>query len=550
MNSNVEAIEVDNAEELNDFRRRKANSQPKVDGWYAKYALLILMLIYVINFIDRQIISILAEDIKADFGLSDGDLGFLYGAAFAVFYAVFGIPLARLADSWQRTRLISIGVGFWSLMTTLSGTARGFTTLAIYRFGVGAGEASATPAAYSLLYDYFSPKIRTTVVAIYGSGLYVGMGLGLFIGGSILDTWNTAYPSASLAPFGLKGWQVAFMAVGLPGLLLSVWMATLREPSRGLADGLLAVDKHENPLKLLKKELLPMVPLVNLWVFRQAGTGVKPIFLNISVGIFILLASLLLVDLTGEVLQWSALAVGLYCVFSWIQLLVTRDPVCFELIFKTKTILNLNLAASFSVFSSVAIIFWCIPYFQRFYGVKAADVGLVIGLSMSIAGLLGMIIGGVLADWLRGYNQHAKLCICLGSWLMSLMAASLMLLVETLSVAYFFGFVFFLVGPMAQAPVLSTISDLMIPRIRAVAMAVNIMITTFIGFALGPYAVGLLSDSFVAIGVGSGEALRKSLLIGLTMQVAAILLLLVAIKYFVVDENSRLLRARKSGEKI
>ena len=107
-------------------------------------------------------------------------------------------------------------------------------SLALYRFGVGIGEASATPAATSLLYDYFSPAVRTTVLAVYNSGVYIGMGVGLFLGGTVLDSWNTAYLDSSTAPFGLKGWQAAFMVVGFPGLLLAIWVATLREPAEGL----------------------------------------------------------------------------------------------------------------------------------------------------------------------------------------------------------------------------------------------------------------------------------------------------------------------------
>ena len=131
----------------------------EVGGRYAKYVLFVLVIVYVFNFIDRQILSILAEDIKADLGISDAEIGFLYGTAFAVFYAVFGIPMGKLADVWVRKNLIAIGLAFWSLMTALSGTARSFGMLAACRFGVGIGEASASPAAFSMLSDYFPPRV-------------------------------------------------------------------------------------------------------------------------------------------------------------------------------------------------------------------------------------------------------------------------------------------------------------------------------------------------------------------------------------------------------
>ena len=134
---------------------------------YAWYVLGILFFVYVLNFIDRQIISILAEDIKRDLALRDEDLGFLYGTAFGVFYALFGIPLGRLADNWHRVRLMTLGLALWSTMTALSGFARSGTALAGARIGVGIGEASASPSAYSLISDWFPKRLRATALAIY-----------------------------------------------------------------------------------------------------------------------------------------------------------------------------------------------------------------------------------------------------------------------------------------------------------------------------------------------------------------------------------------------
>jgi MFS family permease len=203
---------------------------------YARYVLTLLVIVYVLNFIDRQIISILAEDIKRDLGLTDADLGFLYGTAFGVFYALFGIPLGRLADNWNRVKLMSIGLAVWSAATAVSAFARTGGMLAGARIGVGVGEATASPCAYSLISDYFPKEKRATALAIYSSGLYIGGGLSLFIGGLIVQQWNAAYPGGG--PLGLVGWQAAFLAVGIAGLLLASGRHTLREPLRGQADGL------------------------------------------------------------------------------------------------------------------------------------------------------------------------------------------------------------------------------------------------------------------------------------------------------------------------
>ena len=194
-------------------QEKASEKSPKVGGVYAHYVLFVLIIVYVFNFIDRQILSILSEDIKRDLGVTDAQMGFLYGTVFAVFYAVFGIPLARFADVWVRRSLISIGLMFWSAMTALSGFAKSFPMLAALRIGVGIGEASASPAAYSMLSDYYSPKLRATVIAIYSSGVYIGSGIGLFLGGFIMETWNSSF-TAGDAPMGLKGWQAAFLGVG------------------------------------------------------------------------------------------------------------------------------------------------------------------------------------------------------------------------------------------------------------------------------------------------------------------------------------------------
>ena len=139
-------------------------------------------------------------------------------------------------------------------MTALSGTARSFGALAAFRIGVGIGEASASPAAFSMLADYFSPKQRATVSGIYASGVYIGAGIGIFLGGLILDSWHSVYPDPESSPFNLRGWHVAFFAVGLPGILLAIWVATIREPVRGISEGLVT-PPHPAPFREAWKEL-------------------------------------------------------------------------------------------------------------------------------------------------------------------------------------------------------------------------------------------------------------------------------------------------------
>ena len=169
---------------------------------------------------------------------------------------------------------------------------------------------------------------------------------------------------------------------------------------------------------------------------------------------------------------------------------------------------------------------------------------------MAVCGLLGVMSGGLLSDWLRQYTRRAKLYICLGAWVLSLLTTIAMLSVGSVSIAYLCSGFYFLLSPIGNAPVMATINDLAIPRTRAVVTAILITSTTFMGFALGPYAVGLLSDAFVANGVEGGEALRQGLLVGLLPQVIGVVFLLLAIKHIVTDEESRLDRARALGEAI
>src|SRR5919109_3931808 len=195
---------------------------PTVGGPYAYYVLGVLFVVYIFNFIDRQILAILLQPIKEDLKISDTALGFLTGFAFAVFYAFAGLPLARLADRWVRRSLIALSLVTWSVMTAASGLARGFTDLALARIGVGIGEAGATPPAHSLLSDYFPPEKRATVLALYASGVPVGVGLGYWLGGWINDAF---------------GWRAAFFVVGLPGVAMALLVRlTVREPPRGMSE--------------------------------------------------------------------------------------------------------------------------------------------------------------------------------------------------------------------------------------------------------------------------------------------------------------------------
>jgi MFS family permease len=195
---------------------------PPVSRGAARYALGILLVVYVFNFIDRSILSILLEPIKREFQVSDTYLGFLSGIAFAAFYTVMGIPIARWADRGDRRSIIALAVFVWSAMTAFTGLARSFAHLAVARIGVGVGEAGCSPPAHSLLSDYFPPERRATALSIYALGIPIGGGLGYLAGGWLNELFD---------------WRTAFIVVGLPGVALAaVVRLTLREPPRGTFD--------------------------------------------------------------------------------------------------------------------------------------------------------------------------------------------------------------------------------------------------------------------------------------------------------------------------
>jgi MFS family permease len=189
---------------------------------YRRYALGLLLVVYILNFIDRQILTILAEAIRLDLGLSDTALGFLGGIAFAAFYTLAGIPIARWADRGVRRSIIALGLFVWSGMTAVTGFANNFLQLALARVGVGLGEAACSPPAHSLLSDYFPPERRGTAFAIYSLGIPIGSAIGVFVGGWIKEVFD---------------WRTAFFVVGLPGVAMAlVVRLTLREPPRGLSE--------------------------------------------------------------------------------------------------------------------------------------------------------------------------------------------------------------------------------------------------------------------------------------------------------------------------
>ena len=190
---------------------------------YRRYVLVVLTLVYALNFIDRQILVILQESIKVDMDLSDSQLGLLTGFAFAIFYVSVGIPIARWADIGNRRNIVSLAIAVWSGMTALSGLTQNFWQLLMARIGVGVGEAGGSPPSHSIISDYYPPEQRGSALSFYSTGVYLGILFGFLLGGWI----NSQF-----------GWRAAFFVVGIPGFLVALLVRlTIKEPVRGGLDG-------------------------------------------------------------------------------------------------------------------------------------------------------------------------------------------------------------------------------------------------------------------------------------------------------------------------
>ena len=199
---------------------------------YPWYATGVLMLAYVFSYLDRQILYLMVGPIRADLHITDFEFSLLSGAAFGIFYTFMGLPIGWLADRWNRKKLIAIGITTWSIMTALCGLAQSYGLLFLARVGVGVGEATLSPAAYSFLSDSFDKVRLPRAISVYGLGLFIGAGMALIIGGQIIgvvEKWgDVAIPVVGT----LRSWHLVFLMVGIPGLLVALWISTLREPIR------------------------------------------------------------------------------------------------------------------------------------------------------------------------------------------------------------------------------------------------------------------------------------------------------------------------------
>lgn len=391
----------------------------------------VLLVIYALNFLDRAIIVILAEPIKHGLRLTDTQLGLMAGLAFAVLYALLGIPIARFVDrpATNRVTLISLCLAAWSAMTVLSGLARNFGEILLARVGVGIGEAGCTPTAHSLIADVVPASKRNSALALYGAGVPLGTLLGLVFGGLLADRY---------------GWRNAFIAAGAPGVIVALLILVLiRDPRRNAAAtvGGVAADRVEGSHAYAQiRELLSSRPF-----------------------------------------------------------------------------LHLLAAASLISFLGYGTGVWTPVFYIRLHGLTPGQVGLWLGLCWGISGMIGMLLGGALADRLsRSRKENALAAPAIGL----VASAPVFVLVYSLSdwrLAFLATCGSSILSNFYYGPVYATGQRLAAAQSRALASAILIFAQNMIGLGLGPLAFGALSDA-LAQRVG-GESVRWAMLIAACLHV-------------------------------
>jgi MFS transporter, Spinster family, sphingosine-1-phosphate transporter len=523
-------------------------------------ALTLISLTQAMSMVDRQILAILLPRIKADLKVGDAEMGLLYGTVFALFYALFSLPLGRLADGWKRGKLLSISIGFWSVMTGLAGFANGFGLLAVSRLGVGIGEASTQPAGMSLLADHFPKEKRGTVTAVMAAAIALGLGSALYIGGATADYWDAAFVNTA-APLRLKGWQAAFVVAALPGLILATFLWRMVEPERGAMDGI-KTPADPAPFRASRQTLTSILPGFN-WlglIRNRAGLGV---WITNLVGLALIIGAMLwLTDwtnglrnivppplnigglpLSGNALQWIVTGFGLYVVLNWLQSLKLRDAPAFAVVAKTPALNLLFAIAALQSVINYAIMAWAPTFLIKSFALSPAEVGLKYGSLVAIIGIIGPVIAGPTSDWLQSRVAGGRLYVTLFSLVVSPVLAWMTFHAETPGQFYIWFSAFSLVLTMWLPPVYASFMDLVLPRMRGTVMSFYILTMTIVGLGIGPYAVGLISD------VNGGD-LGSAILSVIWLSPLLVLLTIWLIRKIPKDEASLLARARAAGEAV
>jgi predicted MFS family arabinose efflux permease len=393
---------------------------------YAVVVLALLCLVYVLNFLDRQLLSILAKPIQDDLGLSDGQLGRLGGLYFALFYCILGIPVAWLADRGNRVRVLTVACALWSAATAACGMAQSYPQLAMARMSVGIGEAGGVPPSYSIISDYFPANRRGTALGVFNLGPPIGQALGVAFGAKIAAAYN---------------WRLAFVLVGVAGLIaaVAVW-GVIKEPKRGATDAqarvTAAADLAEEPVSLWAT--LRMFAARPTLILVSVSSGVTQIVTYGTLGFTTLFLMREKAMTLNQIAIWYALVLGIgvsagiFLSGRLIDRFAQRSPQVYGLL------PGIALAVAVPFFIGfvqaptwpVALAFLAVPTFLNYFYLTPAVTlvqNAVSGRQRTLAGaslllimnLMGLGVGptwvGAVSDWLRPTHQANSLQLALYS---------------------------------------------------------------------------------------------------------------------------------------
>ncbi|MFC3174383.1 MFS transporter [Novosphingobium bradum] len=452
---------------------------------YACWALALLFLTNLFNYIDRHVVAVVATSIARDLHLSDADLGFLMGTAFATLYGIFGVGMGRIADSISRTRLLGSGLIIWSGMTAASGMAFNFVSLASARVGVGIGEAIASPCSQSLISDYFPARNRSLAMGIYLAAAPLGGAAAMVIGGAIMQNWATTCATLPGTLCRLSDWQATFLVMGLPGIILAAIVLALREPRPR---------RQVLPTRrIVIRELSSTVPPLTFINLFTAG-GAQAIRRNLVLIAGIAAVALSIAALTGDWLQWIAIGIGAVSLASWGQLLRMSDRPLYRLTFGSRTAVYAIIGAALTGTFSVTFGAWSMPFAIRELGASKAQIGAFLGFAGLVASVSSALIGGIVNDKWKRRDPRAPVWMALVSMIGPVIPLIVMLQTKSL-MTFAVGFFFFQFLALAWTGAFAAyIQDSVLPRMRATAAAIFALVVMLVSLGIGPYAVGKVSQ--------------------------------------------------------
>ena len=485
-----------------------AGARPRRDAWIC---LALVGAMQCLSMLDRNILAILNPRIKADLHIGDAEMGLLYGTVFALFYAVFSLPLGRLADGWRRGWLLAICIALWSIATGLAGFAGGFAMLAVSRLGVGVGEAGGQPAGTSLVFDHFPKNRRGLALAVMAALLAAGLGLSSVLGGAAADGWDHAFAAGHAAPLGLKGWQFAFLLAALPGLPLAILLGLMREPVRGLSDGIASLPDPA-PFRASLDVLIAVLPLGVWWTLARHGAGFAVLARNAGALVAIAAAMVGLARFCGwlsprpplhlmgltidpHALQWTIVGIGGYVVVNFLQSLRLADRPTHAVIMGSPALWLCLFVGSLQTTINYGIMGFTPAFLMKTWHLSAADVGVRFGLLSAAIGMIGPAISGPASDWLAArYGAGGRIMLVMLSLGLSPLVGYAVYTSPDPGTFYLRFTLYSVILTMWLPPLYAVLYEQVLPRMRGQTAALYILLMTILGLGIGPSWVGMVAD--------------------------------------------------------